>query len=280
MKKYLVIGNPIGHSLSPKLHNHWIKKNNIDAIYEKKQLNEIDIKRIIDEVRSGKIDGVNVTVPFKKSVIPFLGKLTPLANETQSVNTIYRENENGVDVVVGDNTDVGGFIESLEYINYNVKNKEVFILGAGGVVPSILKALEILEVGRVVISNRTKKRAEEILNEWQINVRLNKIINWGQVPDYNMPDMIINATSLGLKKDDQIELDYKKLKPKFFGKKKLFYDLIYNPKETNFLKKGKELGQDVANGKMMFICQARLAFKIWHNVLPKINSETIELLDA
>ena len=279
MKKYLVIGNPIEHSLSPKLHNHWIKQNNIDAVYEKKQLNESDIEGMIDKVRSGKIDGINVTVPFKESVIPFLTKLTPLANETQSVNTIYREDENGVDTIVGDNTDVGGFIESLKHINYNVKNKEVFILGAGGVVPSIFKALEILEVGRVVISNRTRRKAEELQKQWHINVRLNKIINWGQVPDYNMPDMIINATSLGLKKDDQIELDYKKLKPKFFAKKKLFYDLIYNPKETNFLKKGKELGQDAVNGKMMFIYQARLAFKIWHNILPKINDETFKLLD-
>jgi len=142
MKKYLVIGNPIEHSLSPKLHNYWIKKNNLDAGYDKKRLNESDIKGIIDEVKNGKIDGINVTVPFKKSVIPFLDKLTPLANETHSVNTIYKENENGIDVVVGANTDVGGFEQSLEYINYKVKNKKVFILGAGGVVPSILIALE------------------------------------------------------------------------------------------------------------------------------------------
>ena len=275
MKKYLVIGNPIKHSLSPKLHNHWIKENNIEAVYEKKQLKETGIEGIISEVKDGKIDGMNVTVPFKKSVIPFLDKLTPLANEAQSVNTIFKKDNK----VFGDNTDVGGFEQSLKHINYNVKNKEVFILGAGGVVPSIFKALEILEVGRVVISNRTRRKAEELQKQWHINVRLNKIINWGQVPDYNMPDMIINATSLGLKKDDQIELDYKKLKPKFFGKKKLFYDLIYNPKETNFLKKGKELGQDVVNGKMMFIYQARLAFKIWHNILPKINNETFKLLD-
>ena len=109
MKKYLVIGNPIEHSLSPKLHNYWIKKNNLDAAYDKKRLNESDIKGIIDEVKNGKIDGINVTVPFKKSVIPFLDKLTPLANETRSVNTIYKEKENAIDVVVGDNTDVGGF---------------------------------------------------------------------------------------------------------------------------------------------------------------------------
>ena len=86
MKKYLVIGNPVGHSLSPKLHNHWFKQNNIDAVYNKKQLDENDIEGIINEVKNGKIDGINVTIPFKKSVIPFLDKLTPLANETYSVN--------------------------------------------------------------------------------------------------------------------------------------------------------------------------------------------------
>ncbi|MDP6139528.1 MAG: shikimate dehydrogenase, partial [Candidatus Woesearchaeota archaeon] len=133
MKKYLVIGNPIEHSLSPKLHNHWIKENNIDAIYDKKQLNESDIEEIIGKVKKGKIDGINVTIPFKKSVIPFLDQLTPLAKEVQSVNTIFKKNNK----IFGDNTDIGGFEKGLRYINYDLKNKNVFILGAGGVVPSI-----------------------------------------------------------------------------------------------------------------------------------------------
>jgi len=274
MKKYLVIGNPIEHSLSPQLHNYWINKNNIDAVYDKRQLNESDIKGIIAEVKDGKINGLNVTVPFKKSVIPFLEKLSPEANETQSVNTIYKENENGVDVVIGDNTDVGGFKQSLEYINYNVKNKKVFILGAGGVVPSILKALEKLGAAKVYISNRTKEKAKDLESHYKASLRL-ETLDWGQSPDF---DVIINATSLGLKNNDKIELNYNKHKPKFFGKKKLFYDVIYNPEKTNFLLKGEELGNETTNGKMMFICQAQLAFKIWHNVLPKINNETIKLL--
>jgi len=274
MKKYLVIGNPIEHSLSPKLHNHWIKENNIDAIYDKKQLNENDIKEIITGVKVGKIDGINVTIPFKKSVIPFLDKLTSLANETHSVNTIYKESKNGVDVVVGDNTDVGGFKQSLEYINYNVKNKKVFILGAGGVVPSILKALEKLGAAKVYISNRTKEKTKELESYYKISLGL-ETLDWGQSPDF---DLIINATSLGLKNNDKIELDYNKHKPKFFGKKKLFYDVIYNPDKTNFLLKGEELGNETTNGKMMFICQAQLSFKIWHNILPKIDYETIKLL--
>jgi len=274
MKKYLVIGNPIEHSLSPKLHNYWIKKNNINAVYDKKQLNESDIEEIINEVKNGKIDGINVTVPFKKSVIPFLDKLTPLANETHSVNTIYKEKENGIDAVVGDNTDVGGFKQSLEYINYNVKNKKVFILGAGGVVPSILKALEKLKVSKVYISNRTKEKAKNLESHYKLSLGL-EILDWGQSPDF---DIIINATSLGLKNNDKIELDYNKYKSKFFGKKKLFYDVIYNPSKTNFLLKGEELGNETTNGKMMFICQAQLAFMTWHNILPKIDNKTIELL--
>jgi len=276
VKKYLVIGNPIEHSLSPKLHNYWIKKNNIDASYDKKKINEDDIKDIITEVRNGKIDGINVTVPFKKSAIPFLDKLTPIANETRSVNTIYKENDNGIDVIVGNNTDVDGFKQSLEYINYNVKNKKIFILGAGGVAPSILKALEKLEVAKVYISNRTKEKAKDLESYYKTSLGL-KILDWGQSPDF---DIIINATSLGLKNSDKIELDYNKHKPKFFGKKKLFYDVIYNPDKTNFLLKGEELGNETANGKIMFICQAQLAFKIWHNILPKINNETIKLLEG
>jgi len=274
MKKYLVIGNPVEHSLSPQLHNYWIKKNNINAVYDKKQLNESDIEEIITEVKNGKIDGINVTVPFKKSVIPFLDKLTPLANETRSVNTIYKEKENGIDTVVGDNTDVGGFKQSLEYINYNVKNKKVFILGAGGVVPSILKALEKLKVSKVYISNRTKEKAKDLESHYKISLGL-ETLDWGQSPDF---DIIINATSLGLKNSDKIELDYNKYKSKFFEKKKLFYDVIYNPTKTNFLLKGEELGNETTNGKMMFICQAQLAFMTWHNILPKIDNETIELL--
>ena len=90
IKKYLVIGNPIEHSLSPKLHNYWFNKNNIDAVYDKKQINEGDIKEIISEVRNGKIDGINVTVPFKKLVIPFIDELSSEAKEYQSVNTIYK----------------------------------------------------------------------------------------------------------------------------------------------------------------------------------------------
>ena len=270
MKKYLVIGNPIEHSLSPKLHNYWIKENNINAIYDKKLLDENNIQEVIEEIKNEKIHGINVTVPFKKSVIPFLDQLSPLAKEVQSVNTIFKKDNK----VIGENTDVGGFKRSLEYTNYTVKNKKVFILGAGGVVPSILKALEKLGAAKVYISNRTKEKAKNLESHYKTSLGL-ETLDWGQSPDF---DIIINATSLGLKNNDKIELDYNKHKSKFFRGKKLFYDVIYNPEKTNFLLKGEELGNETTNGKMMFMCQAQLAFKIWHNILPKIDNETIKLL--
>ena len=263
MKKYLVIGNPIEHSLSPKLHNYWIKKNNIDAVYDKKQLNKVDIDNIILEVKSGKIDGINVTVPFKQSVIPFLDELTPLAKETQSVNTIFKENNK----IIGHNTDIGGFELALKYINYDVKDKKIFILGAGGVVPSIILSLKKMGVSRIILSNRTKKKAEDLKKIY----RDIEIVDWGKITDFNI---IINATSVGLKDDNEIKLNYTDI-----GPNKLFYDVIYNPKQTNFLSKAKKFGNQIENGKMMFIYQAHQAFAIWHKILPNIDEETIKLLD-
>ena len=203
MKKYLVIGNPVKHSLSPKLHNYWMKQNNINASSDRKQLSESDIVEIISEMRNDKINGLNVTVPFKKSVIPFLDELTSLASETQSVNTIYKDKNK----VVGHNTDAGGFELALKHINYDVKNKKVFILGAGGVVSSIVLTLKKMKVGKIVLSNRTKKKAEELK---KIYPDL-EIIDWGETPDFNM---IINATSLGLKKNDQVPFDVTKTSSK------------------------------------------------------------------
>ena len=203
---------------------------------------------------------MNVTVPFKKSIIPFLDQLTPLAQEVQSVNTIFKKDNK----VVGDNTDVGGFQQGLKHINYSVKNKKVFILGAGGVAPSIIIALRKLGVDKITLSNRTKEKAKDLK---KIYPNL-EIVDWGETPKFNM---IINATSLGLKNDDEIKLNYADI-----GPNKLFYDVIYNPIQTNFLSKAKQFGNQVENGKMMFIYQAQLAFKIWHNLLPKVKEKLLD----
>ncbi len=263
MKKYLVIGNPIEHSLSPKLHNYWIKKNKIDAIYDKKLINESDIKNIVSEVKKENIDGINVTVPFKQKVIPFVDELTPEANESQSINTIYKEN----DKIIGHNTDMAGFELGLRYVNYNVKDKKILILGAGGVVSSIILVLKKMGASKIILSNRTKKKAEDLKKTFSYL----EVIDWGETLEF---DMIINATSLGLKNNDEIKLNYHNI-----GINKFFYDVIYNPKQTIFLKRAKMFGHKAENGKMMFLYQAHQAFTIWHKIMPEIDDETIKLLD-
>ena len=262
MKKYIVIGNPIEHSLSPSLHNHWIKKNNIIAQYDKKLTNESDIEEIISKVKSGKIKGINVTVPFKKAVIPFINELSLEAKESQSVNTIYLENEK----VIGHNTDIAGFELSIRHCKYDLNNKKVLILGAGGVVSSIILALRKMRAAKIIVSNRTKTKAEDL----KIFFKELEIVDWGETPNF---DMIINATSIGLKNEDEIKLDYVGI-----GNNKFFYDVIYNPRETLFLKRAKLFGNRTENGKMMFIYQAHQAFTIWHKVMPKIDDETIKLI--
>ena len=262
MKKYFVIGNPINHSLSPKLQNWWLKENNINATYDKIKLEDHEIKNFIQDIKEQKIAGCNVTVPFKKKVIPFLDKLSHEAEQTQSVNTITFDNGD----LVGHNTDIGGFDAAIKKLNFKIKNKKVLILGAGGVVPSIIFALKNMHVQEITISNRTREKAENL------RVLFNdiKILEWGNLTDFHM---VINATSLGLN-NETINLDSSSS-----GNDKLFYDVIYNPQETRFLKMGKQLGYKTENGKTMFVYQASEAFKLWHGISPKINQKILKLLE-
>ena len=121
-------------------------------------------------------------------------------------------------------------------------------------------------VSKIIVSNRTRQKAENLKNLFE-NL---KTIEWGNIEYF---DMIINATSLGLN-NEKINLDFSKL-----GRDKLFYDVIYNPHETNFLKTGKQLGYKTENGKTMFVYQALEAFKLWHKIEPKVNPDTFKLLN-
>ena len=258
MKKYLVIGNPIEHSLSPKLHNYWLSRYKVGGNYEKKLLTEDKVGELLKSDQ--KISGINVTVPFKKTVINYCSELTELASASQSVNTITLSN----DKIIGDNTDVYGFEQSLRDLNFNGLNKTAYIIGAGGVVSSVVIALNKLGVQNIVISNRTKNKAEALAKEYNLVVS-----DWGKIIDF---DIIINCTSIGLKKSDSLDLDFPNVKDK------IFYDIIYKPK-TKFLLNAEKSGNKIIDGKMMFLYQAQKSFEIWHGIKPEINDEVINLLN-
>ena len=260
MKKHLIIGNPISHSLSPKIHNYWFKENNINGNYTKSEPKENEIEEILKKIKSKELFGMNVTIPFKQIVIKFLETTSEIANKTNSVNTIY--NHEGK--IHGDNTDVYGFKKSIVNNKLNLKNKSVLIFGSGGVVPSIICGLKDLQIGKIYVSNRTLENAEKLRS----NFNFIKILEWGKIKNC---DLFINCTSLGLNENDSIDFDLKEL----VGKK-IFYDIIYNPSKTKFLLKAEKLGHQIINGRDMFLYQAQEAFNLWHNLRPKIDEELIK----
>ncbi|MDC3257699.1 shikimate dehydrogenase [Candidatus Pelagibacter sp.] len=275
MKKYLVIGNPIEHSLSPLIHNYWMKKYQlVDSVYDKRKIEEKDLKNIIEKIRDNEIVGVNVTVPFKKLIIPFLDELDITAEKTESVNTLFKVGNK----VVGYNTDKPGFGLTMRELFRSqsdsktltaLRGKIFFILGAGGVTSSIIDYLEHENV-KIFLTNRTKKKAEELKRKY-IEI---EVLDWGKRP--SVFDIVINTTSIGLAKDEKIDLDFSDC---VGNKNKLFYDLIYNPKETNFLKEARLRGNKTINGQKMFLNQAIYAFSLWTNITPEIDDEVIKLFD-
>ena len=279
MNKYLVIGNPIAHSLSPLLHNYWFKKYRfLDSIYEKKKVEKKDLKKIVEQIKNDEVKGVNVTVPFKREVFNFIDTAPHEVQFTKSVNTLVKEN----DKVVGYNTDQQGFEISLEENDWDCKDKKILIIGAGGVTPSILSTfIKVDGAEKIYLSNRTRSKAEELKKFWdkalgiyQMKKDTIEVIDWEKKSE--LCDLIINTTSVGLTKDEKLNFDFSDYNNK---KDVLFYDLIYNPKETNFLKDARIRGNRTMNGKMMFLWQAHLAFKMWTGVSPNIDEEVIKLLD-
>ena len=279
MNKYVVIGNPIAHSLSPLLHNYWFKKYRLfDSIYEKKKVEKKDLKKIVEQIKNDEVKGVNVTVPFKREIFNFIDTAPHEVQFTKSVNTLVKEN----DKVVGYNTDQQGFEISLEENDWDCKDKKILIIGAGGVTPSILSTfIKVDGAEKIYLSNRTRSKAEELKKFWdkalgiyQMKKDTIEVIDWEKKSE--LCDLVINTTSVGLTKDEKLNFDFSDYNNK---KDVLFYDLIYNPKETNFLKDARIRGNRTINGKMMFLWQAHLAFKMWTGISPTIDEEVIKLLD-
>ena len=268
MKKYLVIGNPIKHSLSPVIHNYWMEKYKLaDSIYEKKKIEKSELKNIVDQIRNGELIGANITVPFKKEIIPLLDEIDDIAKSTISVNTLFKVE----DKVFGYNTDAPGFDESLAHVDF--KNKDIFIIGSGGVTPSIIYSF-INKVNKIYVTNRTKKKAEKLKQLYSYSDTVIEVIDWGKKP--KACDLIINTTSVGLKKNENLGLDFKNYEN---DNDVLFYDIIYSPKETNFLKEARLRGNKTMNGGMMFLNQAKIALQIWTGITVEIDKEVIKLLD-
>ncbi len=154
-KKFGIIGNPIEHSLSPTLHNYWFKKYKIDANYSIINVGADDLSKVVEKIRKKNISGINITLPYKQKIVPFLDILINDAEITSSVNTLYLDDKENI---IGENTDVFGlqaaYLKELE----NASKKRALVIGAGGVSPSVILSLQKSGIANVSIVNRTKER--------------------------------------------------------------------------------------------------------------------------
>ena len=265
-KNFLVIGNPIKHSLSPFLHNYWFHKNNINCEYKKLATTKSSIKKILKRVRKREIEGINVTIPFKNSVIKHLDVLKGDALKTSSVNTVYLNKMK----LVGDNTDVYGFSSGV-LRKVKTRIKTAGIIGAGGVTSSIILALIQKGVKKIYITNRTfsklkvfKKKFKKVIYPIKWNDRY-KVFADVQI--------LINVTSLGMLGQKDLKFDFS-----IFDKRINVVDIVYNPENTRFLKDASLNAHKIFTGLDMFIYQAQKAFYIWNGKNPKITKDIYKKL--
>ena len=259
-KKFLVIGNPIKHSLSPQLHKYWFGKNKINSEYKKLKIDQKQIKKILDKIRKKQIEGINVTIPFKNSVIKYLDILEGDAKKTSSVNTIYLRKQK----LIGDNTDVYGFAFGI-LKKIKSKIKAAGIIGAGGVTSSIILALIKKGVRKIYITNRTfsklkvfKKKFKGIIFPTRWNEHLKA---------FREVQILINVSSLGMQGQKDLKFDFST-----FNKKINVVDIVYNPENTKFLRDARRYGHKAFSGLDMFVYQAQKAFYIWNKKKPKITN--------
>jgi shikimate dehydrogenase len=257
-----LIGYPLGHSLSPKIHTAALSACNLQGNYSLFPIHPEDTQVLIDllaRVRSGEITGLNVTIPHKQNVIELMDELTPTAKAIGAVNTIYmREGK-----LIGDNTDALGFLSDLKkFIGYRELGigKSALVLGAGGSARAIGYAL-INDGWNVTIAARRIEQAQELAMQFKNTNAMELNFQTFKPSTFNL---LVNTTPVGMTPNiNQSPLPEKLSLPS----NTFIYDLVYNPLETKLVKDARAQGLNAATGLGMLIEQAALAFEIWtgHN---------------
>jgi len=266
-KLFGIIGNPITHSLSPVLHNYWFNKYNIEANYSLLNIKEQEIESVVKKIKNKELSGINVTLPYKQKIISFVDQLVNDAKSTNSVNTIFLDDTN---TLVGENTDVFGLQAAYLKEIPHIENKKALVIGAGGVSPSVIFSLQKSKIQNIAIINRTHEKSIFLKKKFN---SLN-VLEWESLKqEISKFDIIINATSLGLKNGDDFEFNFDNVKDNL-----IYIDTIYNPIETKTLKFLKENKIKTFNGLDMFIYQGQKSFYLWNKINPEIDDQLIDLL--
>jgi len=253
LKLYGIFGFPLGHTLSPAMQEAAFRALGIKGFYLPFEVRPNEFRRLLRRRKNLILDGFNVTVPYKEEALKLVDKVHPTARAIGAVNTVVREGKRWI----GFNTDAIGFITALKKdAKFRSRDKHVLLLGAGGSARAVAYALAKAGARRVVIKNRTEARSRKMISRYR---KLFPRVKWEKKLSFlGDIDLVVNATSVGLKPGDP-----PLLRASDFPRKTLFVDLIYNPAETRFLRAARLSGHRRMNGLGMLIYQGAEAFRLW-----------------
>ncbi|MHA1577828.1 MAG: shikimate dehydrogenase [Candidatus Thorarchaeota archaeon] len=268
MKQLVVAGNPIDHSLSPIMHNAALETLELDweYCYDRVLLQKADLRKFVESIESGLINGANITLPFKTSVIPYLSNITKEAEVVGAVNTIYRKDSD----VIGSNTDVQGFLNVLHENDVDLEGSCVTIIGAGGVARAVAFALVSKDISILKILNRTKLNAEKLVTSIKqvsdVNLQSGSLTSFGNSEDEI--DLLINCTSIGMVGQS---IGKSPVDKNLMSSNTVVMDLVYNPMRTKLLEDAVQIGCRVIDGVGMLLHQGALSFESWTGLKPPLN---------
>lgn len=274
-----IFGHPLSHTLSPVMQEAGFEKIGLKAFYSAFDLEEKAFRKTCKNLPHLILDGFNVTVPYKQTVIPYLDRLTPEARAVGAVNTVFKETNRWT----GTNTDIYGFATSLTREGkFKPRGKTAVVFGAGGAARAVLYGLAQQGIRSVCIINRNTAKAEKLTREFKkifskTNFRVLKP-HESAADVLSLSDLAVNATSLGLSAEDPPVVNASAI-PSAGRKAKLFFDLIYHAAETPFLKAAKKKGHRILGGKGMLLFQGVKAFELWTGRKAPVN-EMRRALDA
>lgn len=258
-----LLGNPVGHSFSPLIHNTLFKKLELNYRYLAFNVKPVDLEKAVHGLKAIGVVGFNVTIPHKEAIINLLDHVEERAEAVGAVNTVlFKDNQ-----LYGYNTDITGFKKSLIEAGFSPNNKRITVLGAGGAAKAVIKALVEENASEVYVINRNQEKALKIIEEYKkIGVTNIKNIQKREIFEAVQEcSLIVNATSIGMK---GYLVDESPLPKEYLNSKMWLCDLIYNPLKTRFLRDGEAMGCKIVNGLGMLINQGADAFKIWTGIEP------------
>ncbi len=263
MKKlFAVLGDPIGHSMSPIMLNDVLSYYEIDAHYHPFKVSPEELETAIRGLKAIGISGFNVTIPHKSAIIPFLDGIDDLALSIGAVNTVV--NDNGK--LIGYNTDGYGFIKGLEPHISSFSDKKVLVIGAGGAARAIYFTMAKMKPLAIDITNRTIVKANELIDACPFESN-SKSLSLEEAEVYlDEYDVVIQTTMIGMYPNTlETPIGLRNL-----NSQALVCDIVYNPLETQFLMEARKKGATIQNGVEMFVYQGALAFEKWTGIFPDV----------